>query len=270
MISFPPAKINVGLSIQSKRPDGYHEIATIMTQIPLFDILEVQKSDRFSFMQSGLLLPADGNLNLCERAFALMNERYDISPVNIHLRKQIPIGAGLGGGSSDAAHVLKALNELFSLYLANTELENLAAELGSDCPFFIEETPKLATGRGEKLSSVPDRLKGNRLVLLNPKIHVSTAFAYGQVTPKENELNWKNAWDSPVSQWQKTLVNDFEKPIGEHFPRIAEIIRELKNQGALYAAMSGSGSSVFGIFDKEATLDLRKYQEFVLLDKEIL
>jgi 4-diphosphocytidyl-2-C-methyl-D-erythritol kinase len=266
VISFPPAKINLGLSIQAKRSDGYHEIVSVMLPIPLVDILEVQKSDTFSFVQTGLTLPKDGKLNLCEQAFLFMQERYSIGNVRIHLRKQIPFGAGLGGGSSDAAYVLKAVDELFDLNLPSAELENLAAQLGSDCPFFIDSKPKLANGRGEILSPISNNLSGYRLVVLNPKIHVSTAFAYAQIQPTRNTTDWILRWDGPINEWQDHLINDFEEPICGHFPLIAEIIQDLKNQGAIYAAMSGSGSSVFGIFDIKTSPQVKKYQDFLLLN----
>lgn len=269
VISFPPAKLNVGLSIQSKREDGYHDIVTIMTPIPLYDILEVLPAERFSFVQTGLQIPADGKLNLCERAFLLMKEKYGIGDVKIQLRKQIPFGAGLGGGSADAAFVLKALNDLFNLSIKTGELENLAAQLGSDCPFFIDASPKLAKGRGEVLSPIKERLSGLRLVVLNPKIHVSTAFAYSVIVPKVKQLDWEASWNSSIDEWQELFTNDFEKPISEHFPLIAEIIQELKNQGALYAAMSGSGSSVFGLFDKTYCPNISRFQEYIILNEEI-
>ena len=266
MILFPPAKINVGLSIQSKRSDGYHDIKSIMTPIPLYDILEVLPSDRFSFVQTGLILPDDGKLNLCERAFHLMKEKYGIDYVMIHLRKQIPFGAGLGGGSADAAYVLKALNSLFELNIATSELEKLAAQLGSDCPFFIDASPKLAKGRGEMLTPIENRLTGYRILLLNPKIHVSTAFAYENITPHIRNVEWNEYWNTPVEEWQNYFLNDFEKSIGAKYPIISDLIQELKNQGALYAAMSGSGSSVFGIFKKEDLPKLNINQEFIILD----
>jgi len=269
VISFPPAKINIGLSIQSKRTDGYHDIVTIMAPIPLYDILEVLPAEGFSFVQTGLVLPDDGKLNLCERAFYLMKGKYGIGNVKIHLRKQIPFGAGLGGGSADAAYVLKALNDLFNLSIEIGELENLAAQLGSDCPFFIDATPKLATGRGEVLSPIEERISGLRLVVLNPKIHVSTAFAYAAIVPQDKHLDWEASWNSPIEEWQGLFTNDFEKPISDHIPLISEIIQELKNQGALYAAMSGSGSSVFGLFEKTEKPNFSRFQEFLVLNEVV-
>lgn len=269
MISYPPAKINIGLSVQSKRPDGYHEIVTIMSPIPLYDILEVLPAELFSFKQTGIILPCDGRLNLCERAFNLMKEKFGIGNVYIHLRKQIPFGAGLGGGSADAAYVLKALNGLFELNIEASELENLAAQLGSDCPFFIDASPKLATGRGELLSPIKERLSGIRIVVLNPKIHVSTAFAYAAIAPQVRVMDWETSWNSPIDEWQELFTNDFEQSIVAHFPVITELICALKNQGAIYAAMSGSGSSVFGLFEQECKLDFSKYEDFMVLNEII-
>ena len=248
MIVYPNAKINLGLRILRKREDGFHDIESIMIPVPLYDIIELSVSEAFSYRQTGIEIPSDGSLGLVERAYELMKNKYGIGPVAIHLRKQIPIGAGLGGGSSDAAFTLKALNEWFSLQLTTKELQVLASQLGSDCPFFIENDPAFSAGRGERLNPISIDLKDLYIALYNPGIHVSTAEAYGAVRPYPTpELSQETG---ACDTWQEKYINDFEMPIGEVHPEIAEGISELKRQGALYAAMSGSGSSYFGLFSK--------------------
>ena len=254
MISFPPAKINLGLSILEKRKDGYHELETCMLPIPFYDILEILPAIEFSFLQTGLKIPGASGDNLCEKAFRLLQEKYAIPNVMMHLRKQIPMGAGLGGGPSDAAYVLSGLNELFQLQLSDEILENLAAELGSDCPFFIKNEAQMARGRGEKLTPMNLTLKGYYLVLLNPGIHVGTKEAYAGVTPSYKEKSLEVLLENPISAWQDLIVNDFESSIFVNHPKIAELKNELLKSGAIYASMSGSGSSVFGLFKQEIEL----------------
>src|SRR5690606_33994765 len=178
MILFPPAKINIGLNIVSKRTDGYHELESCMISIPLFDIIEIQPSKELKWMQSGLKIDSSIDDNLCIKAFRLLQTKYAIPNVTIHLRKQIPMGAGLGGGSADAAYVLKGLNKLFNLNISDQELANLAATLGSDCPFFIFDSAQMATGRGEILKSIALDLNGYHLVVIKPTIHINTKEAY--------------------------------------------------------------------------------------------
>lgn len=198
-------------------------------------------------MQTGIDIPSDGSLGLVESAYMLLKNRYGIGPVAIHLRKQIPIGAGLGGGSSDAAYTLKGLNAWFELGLATETLEQLAAELGSDCPFFIANQPALATGRGEQLHPMNVNLSGLYIAIYNPGIHVSTAMAYGSIIP--NPTNSIDHQIKALPQWQAYYVNDFEKPVALAHPEISMGIQCLIQEGAFYAAMSGSGSSFLGIFE---------------------
>jgi 4-diphosphocytidyl-2-C-methyl-D-erythritol kinase len=198
-------------------------------------------------MQTGIEIPSDGSLGLVESAYMLLKNRYGIGPVAIHLRKQIPIGAGLGGGSSDAAFTLKGLNAWFDLGLATETLEQLAAELGSDCPFFIANQPALATGRGEQLHPMNVNLSGLYIAIYNPGIHVSTAMAYGSIIP--NPTNSIDHQIKALPQWQAYYVNDFEKPVALVHPEISMGIQYLIQEGAIYAAMSGSGSSFLGIFE---------------------
>lgn len=266
MILFPPAKINLGLQILRKRDDGYHEIATCMVPFPLFDIIEILPAADFSFRSSGLVVDGDVDSNLCVKAFQLLKNRHQISNVYMHLRKQIPMGAGLGGGSSDAAYVLKGLNGLFALNLSLEQLESYAAELGSDCPFFIRNEAQIARGRGEVLSPINLTLKGKFLLVLNPQIHVGTKEAYAGVVPNENQVNLLELLALPLNEWQSKVINDFEEGIFQNHPLIGQLKEELIALGAEYAAMSGSGSSVFGIFKEPIELPeshpMKKFEVF--------
>ena len=247
MILYPNAKINLGLRILRKREDGFHDIESIMIPVPIYDIIEISESVDFSYIQTGIDIPSNGSLGLVERAYMLMKDRYGIGPVAIHLRKQIPIGAGLGGGSADAAFTIKGLNEWFDLGLPTETLEHLAAELGSDCPFFIANQPALAKGRGEELHPMNVNLSGLYIAIYNPGIHVSTASAYGSIVP--NPMHSIDYQIKALHEWQAYYVNDFEKPVALAHPEISEVIEYLTEKGAFYAAMSGSGSSYLGIFE---------------------
>lgn len=253
MILYPPAKINLGLHILAKRPDGYHEIETIMAAIPFCDILEITVANEDAFIQTGIEVPSDGQPNLCQRAVTLLRQQQPFPNVRIHLRKQIPVGAGLGGGSADASYTLLGLNELFNLGFSEIELENFAAKLGSDCPFFIKGGLQLATGRGEVLKQLPASGKEVQLVLCNPQIHVSTALAYAGVKPTDQRVSLEEihkAFD------MSAFLNDFETSIFESFPKIAKLKASLTQAGAFYAAMSGSGSSVFALFEMDVEINL--------------
>jgi 4-diphosphocytidyl-2-C-methyl-D-erythritol kinase len=251
MISFPNAKINLGLHVTAKRKDGYHDIETCMVPIPLFEALEMILDNKTVFTSTGLPIPGDDKDNLILKAFKLLRKDFnDLPNLNIHLHKNIPIGAGLGGGSADAAFALKLMNNLFDLHLEDWFLEDYAAQLGSDCPFFIENTPKIATGRGEILEPISVDLKGKYLVLINPQIHISTKDAYSGISPKKPLGNLKTIL-ADQSLWKAHLVNDFEKSIFPKYPEIAQIKDRLYDLGAFYASMSGSGATVFGLFDSK-------------------
>ena len=250
MILYPPAKINLGLNILRKRNDGYHDIDTCMVEIPFTDILEVTKADSFEFLQTGIKISGGGS-NLCEKAYQLLQNEFQIGPVRIHLRKQIPVGAGLGGGSADATFTLLALNELFHLQLSTDKLKQLASELGSDCPFFVDGLPQIAQGRGEILSSVELDLSNVFLVLLNPGIHVGTKEAYEGVSVSEDVPCVEETVQKPMNQWKEFLKNDFETSVFQRYPEIQTLKESLYQSGAIYASMSGSGSSVFGLFTNE-------------------
>jgi 4-diphosphocytidyl-2-C-methyl-D-erythritol kinase len=247
MILFPPAKINLGLNVLSKRDDGYHEIVSCLYELPICDAIEILPSDTFEFHSTGIPIDSRSEDNLCVKAYNLMSERYKISPVYIHLRKEIPMGAGLGGGSADATYILLGLNSMFDLKLSDEVLESLAAELGSDCPFFVKGNAQLAKGRGELLSNLNVSLKGKYLKLINPGIHIGTGEAYSNVDFDSNLKGYENLEHGDFSG----LVNSFEKYAFKKYPVIEEIRNGLMAEGAVYAAMSGSGSSVFGIFDEK-------------------
>ncbi len=250
MIRFPNCKINLGLNVLAKRPDGYHDIETLFWPVPWCDALEILPAagKDVSFRSTGLAIPGDPEENLCVKAFRLMQERHGIPGASIHLHKAVPMGSGLGGGSSDASFTLMILDELFGLSLGTGELLRLAALLGSDCPFFILNEPCLATGRGEVLTPFSADLSGMWLLVAVPDVHVGTAGAYRSVTPRIPEVSLTEALKHPVPQWKTLLVNDFEKPVSGMHPEIGALTQEMYQYGAVYAAMSGSGSAVFGIF----------------------
>lgn len=249
MILYPPAKINIGLYVINKRLDGYHNLESVMIPVPLYDILELQPADNFSFSVSGIPIPGNPDTNLCVKAFHLMKEKYAVANVAIHLHKIIPMGAGIGGGSANAAFVLKGLNELFSMNLAVKELEELAAQLGSDCPFFITDTPKFIEGRGEIMQEISLSLKGYFLKLINDGTHVSTADAFANLIPSDSPNYLTAKIQLPLKEWQGKIENDFEKTIFSKYPNLKAHKDRLLSEGAVYASMSGSGSSVYGIFE---------------------
>lgn len=260
MILFPPAKINLGLNILNKRKDGYHELNSVMTPIPLTDIIEIVPSENFTFEQSGILIPDETENNLCVKAYRLFDEYYNIPPVNIHLKKIIPMGAGLGGGSSNAAYVLLGLNKIFNLNLPDNVLENMAAKLGSDCPFFIKNTTQLATGRGEILKPINFNLNGYYIKLLNIGIHVGTKEAYSNVQFSE-KIELDKIIKNTIHSWQEKVTNDFEKSIFLKHPELKKIKEKFYDEGALFAAMSGSGSTIFGIYKEKPESSLNDYSE---------
>lgn len=257
MILFPPAKINLGLNVLRKRPDGFHDIETVFYPIPLKDALEIVPSAGTvnSFNAYGLDIPGDPAENLCLKAVELIRDEFQTPPVDIFLYKAIPTGAGLGGGSSDAAATLNILNNLFALHLSDFELKKFAAKLGSDCSFFVRLVPAFASGRGEVLCEIQLNLNAYSLVLVLPGIHVPTAAAYRAITPKVPEWRLDKLADLPLQDWKNLVVNDFEESVFKQFPVLAEIRQKLYDAGAIYASMSGSGSSVYGLFPKGGVPD---------------
>lgn len=257
MITFPNAKINLGLNIVEKRPDGYHNLETIFYPVPIEDALEVnilnESYEKFRLHQAGLEIEGEAENNLVVKAYKLLDAEFNLPPVDIHLFKHIPSGAGLGGGSSDAAYMLKLLNEKFNLELTNETLEEYAARLGADCAFFIRNTPTYAEGIGNIFSPISLSLKGYQIVLVKPDIFVSTREAFAQIKPHRQTVPLKEVIKYPMEEWRELMVNDFEESVFPQFPGIKEIKEKLYKQGAIYAAMTGSGSSVFGLFKPEDT-----------------
>lgn len=255
MITFPNAKINLGLNIVEKRPDGYHNLETVFYPVPVEDALEVnilnESTQKFRLHQAGLEIAGEAENNLVVKAYKLLDERFNLPPIDIHLFKHIPSGAGLGGGSSDATYMLKLLNEKFNLELSDENLEEYAAKLGADCAFFIRNTPTYAEGIGNIFSPISLSLKGYQIVLVKPDIFVSTRDAFAQIKPHRQEIPLKEVIKQPIEEWKERMVNDFEESVFPQFPAIKEIKEKLYEAGAIYAAMTGSGSSVFGLFKPE-------------------
>ncbi len=259
MVVYPNAKINIGLHITKKKADGFHQIESCFAPIALYDILEVvESSTNTHFSSSGIEIPGSESDNICLKAWRIMHQQYQIPPVNMHLHKQIPIGAGLGGGSADAAFALKAFSSLFKLNLNNEQLTGMAAQLGSDCAFFIENKTSMATGRGELLEKYSLPLSKLNLVLINPGIHIGTAEAYAGIEPLMPEVSLPYLLKQPIEKWKDNVQNDFEKSIFQKYLIIKEVKNELYARGAVYASMSGSGSTVYGIFNNPIPVEIEK------------
>lgn len=259
MLHFPNAKINIGLFVTEKRADGYHNLETIFYPVPrlkdALELLAAPQNEASSLRISGKTIEGDVYNNLVWKAFQLIQNKYPgkLSPVNIHLLKSIPMGAGLGGGSADAAFMLRLLNKFFELNITDATLAEYALELGSDCPFFIHNSPHFAQGRGEVLSPINLDLSNYDLQIICPKVHVNTGAAFGKISPKPASFSLKNLSNLPIEKWKDFVFNDFEKPIFEDYPILADIKQKLYQDGALYAAMSGSGSALYGIFEQGNT-----------------
>ncbi|HLY69282.1 MAG TPA: 4-(cytidine 5'-diphospho)-2-C-methyl-D-erythritol kinase [Puia sp.] len=251
MVSFPNCKINLGLHVGRKRMDGYHDIETVFYPLQIKDVLEIIAADAFELSMSGSKVEGNANDNLCVRAYSLLkNDFPHLPPTHIFLYKAIPTGAGLGGGSADGAFALKLLNEKFKLSLSTEQLMVYASQLGSDCPFFIINKPCFATGRGEVLEPVEIDLSVYSVLLIHPNIHINTAWAFSQITTLGLNSSVKEMISQPVSLWKEKLKNDFEEPVFNKYPGLKIIKEKCYAAGALYAAMTGSGSSIYGIFEK--------------------
>ena len=252
MITYPFSKINIGLKVTAERDDGFHDIETIFYPVEkLADILEVVESETMDFNVTGIPVEGPAEENIVLKAYKLLKDQYSLPPLKILLEKNIPTGAGLGGGSSDGAHMLMVLNDLFSLGLSTEQLAGYALQLGSDCPFFIYGKPAFAMGRGEILHDIKISLSGFHLVIVKPPVHVSTAEAYKSVVPKGSRLSLKGMITFPVVQWSGNIQNQFETHIFESYPEIKAIKDSLYHHGATFALMSGSGSAVYGLFHSE-------------------
>ncbi|MBO4215499.1 MAG: 4-(cytidine 5'-diphospho)-2-C-methyl-D-erythritol kinase [Bacteroidaceae bacterium] len=255
MIVYPNAKINIGLNVVEKRPDGYHNLETVFYPINLQDILEIQEIETdapasgYRLKVTGTVLDGSPEDNLVVRALKLLKKDFDLPPVSIGLYKHIPTGAGLGGGSADAAFTVKTLNERFKLGLTIQQMEDYCSQLGADCPFFIQNKPVFATGIGNVFHPLELNLKYKQLVLVKPDIFVSTKDAYAKVKVQHPKQQLPELLAQPIEKWKDTVMNDFEASVFSKYPEIAAIKDKLYDLGAIYASMSGSGSSVFGIFE---------------------
>ena len=258
MLLFPNCKINIGLRVVARRADGYHDIETLMVPVRgLCDIVEIVHApgDGAEFVCSGLAVDCPPEKNLCLRSYCALRERFPIGGVRIHLHKILPMGAGLGGGSADAAFVVKGLSELFGLDLSQKCMEELCAGIGSDTAFFVANRPSLATGRGEILEPVDFSLRGKRLLIAKPAESVSTAEAYAGIAPRRTDCPLLDCLNAPVDRWRETVCNDFEPVVFRAHPRLERLRNEMYRRGAVYASMTGSGAAVYGIFDGGAPID---------------
>lgn len=261
MLEFPNAKINIGLSIIRRREDGFHDLESLFYPVGMSDILEFisepTSSDPagYRFKNSGILLTDPVEKNLCIQAYRLVKKQYAIPSLQIHLHKVIPPGSGLGGGSSNGAFMIRMLSKAFGLGMSEEKMEEMAAELGSDCPFFIRNQPAFATGRGENLLPVEPFLSGYHLVVVHPGIPIKTSEAYSRVTPSGMGTGLFDAIRLPIHEWKYTIRNDFEEQILLDHPEIGKLKELLYRSGALYSSLSGSGSAVYGIFDKAVSLN---------------
>jgi len=252
MLSFPNAKLNLGLYVTARRPDGFHTLETVMVALPWCDALEIVPAaagEAGSVALSGIPIPGDPATNLCVRAYELLKADFPhLAAVHLHLHKVVPIGAGLGGGSADAAFALKILNQQFGLGLADDALEGYARRLGSDCAFFIRNQPVLAVERGDVFEPISLNLKSTACKVIYPGLHISTAEAYRRVSPRPPRHDLRQALAQPMATWRDTVTNDFEDALTPHYPVLGEIKQALYGAGASYASLSGSGSAVYGLF----------------------
>jgi 4-diphosphocytidyl-2-C-methyl-D-erythritol kinase len=262
MIAFPNCKINLGLSIIRKRADGFHDLESIFYPVALQDALEIiqdpSPAAELSFTSSGAPVAGPIADNSCMKAYRILKKDFPQLPsVRMHLHKQIPSGAGLGGGSADGAFTLALLNKKFNLGIGEDRLMELALSIGSDCPFFIKNKPCHVTGRGERLEEIALDLSGYKITLVHPGIHIPTARAFSKITPSGKTASLKNIIQMPVEKWKDVLKNDFEDIVFAEHPEVKSIREQLYRQGAVYASMSGSGSTVYGLFDKGSNPMLR-------------
>ena len=252
MLCFPNCKINLGLSVTHRREDGYHDIETVFYPVMFKDVLEVVPAATANLQVSGIKLGGNEKDNLVWKAYDLLCREYPgkIPALNIYLHKAIPMGAGLGGGSADGAFMLRLLNDFCHLHLSAEQLAAYALELGSDCPFFIYNTPSLATGRGEKMEPTAIDLSAYSLQLICPKVHVSTRDAFSNIKPRAATFDLRGLGSLPLQEWRNKVTNDFEEPVFGKYPVLAEIKKQLYAEGAIYASMSGSGSALYAFMEK--------------------
>lgn len=274
MLLLPNCKINIGLNVVARRADGYHDLETVFFPIPLRDNIEFKEiTDEdvpFRLSIGGASISGAAEDNLVVKVFLSLKEEFDLPPLDIFLYKNIPMGAGLGGGSSDAAAMMRGLNEAYGLGLSTEKMERRVACFGADCAFFIQDKPAYATGIGDVLSPINLSLKGKHIVLVKPDVFVSTKEAYAHVTPQPAQFALKDAIQQPIEDWKETIVNDFELSVFPNHPELPAIKQTLYDMGALYAAMSGSGSTIFGIFDRPVSEAKKVFHKHFVFTKELL
>lgn len=252
MVFFSNCKINLGLHITARRPDGYHDLETVFYPLPLYDVLELLPAGETELTLHGLPIPGDKETNIVWKAWHLLRQDIpELPPVQFHLLKNIPAGAGLGAGSANGATALIALDRFFHLQLPQQQLLKYALHLGSDCPFFILNTVCYATGRGEVLQPIALDLSGYYLVIVNPGIHISTPWAFGHITPSPPVHSLKTLASYHPAEWASLATNDFESLVYETYPEVKAIREQLKTAGAVFSAMTGTGSTVFGLFESQ-------------------
>lgn len=265
MIVYPCAKINLGLNVVSKRPDGYHNLETVFYPIPLFDVLEIEPSEKTTSLElKGQTLDGNPNENLVIKAYNAVRQKYPIPDIKITLDKRIPSQAGMGGGSSDCAYTITSLNKMFNLKMNNDEMRDIAAGLGADCSFFIDPQPSFATGIGEQLTQLPFSLKGYWIAIVKPPVAVSTRDAFSKIVPKQPKERCDSIVLRNINEWRNRLVNDFEKSVFEIYPSLYDIKKHFYDLGALYSCMSGSGSAMVGIFSNEPPMIMGEYYKMRL------
>jgi len=270
MISFPNAKINLGLQITEKRTDGFHNLETVFFPVGWSDALEIAHSDELCFTTSGITISGSPESNLVMKAYNLLRKDFDLPALKIHLHKQIPFGAGLGGGSADGAFMLRMLNNTFNLDISQDKLFEYAAVLGSDCPFFILNKSAFATGTGNIMNEINLNVKGLYLLLVKPPVEVSTVKAFQNIIPQKPTVSLSELINLPVQDWKNNIVNQFESSVFPQYPAISDIKTQLYNMGAVYASMSGSGSCVFGLFNElQASIETLFPASFLTFSQKI-
>jgi len=254
MLAFANAKINLGLNVTAKRADGYHNLETVFYPARIYDVLEITDAENTSCVIKGIDIPGNTADNICLKAYHLLSKDFELPPQQITLLKNMPVGAGVGGGSADAAFLIRLLNDKFKLGISAEGMEEYARTLGADCAFFIRNEPVFADGRGDQFSPVSIDLSGRFMVLVKPPVHVSTADAFAGLKPAVPDVSIRELMQLPVEEWKNQLKNDFEQPIFSKYPEVGQIKQDLYHAGATFALMTGSGSSVFAIFDQPVIL----------------
>lgn len=275
MLLLPNCKINIGLNVVSRRPDGYHDLETLFYPVPLRDNLEIKAMDEadadgkdYRMTLGGYPVEGCTDDNLVVRVFRSLQQEFHLPPLDIYLHKLIPMGAGLGGGSSDAAFMMKGLNELFDLGLSDDDMERRMASFGADCAFFIRDKAAYATGIGDRLTPHPLSLKGKYIVLVKPDIFVSTREAYAGIRPQKPAVQLLDALELPIAEWRDKVVNDFELSVFPHHPELPAVKQTLYDMGALYASMSGSGSTLYGLFDRPVPEAAKVFEKHFVYQKQ--